>query len=281
MLLEGSKVNSALVEKIQAIERKHIRRNDAARKTGEVFSTGWVDVDRALGGGLPLGGLHEWFGVAPASANASRDQKLWRPPACVMIHFASRVLESDEPGRWAVWIGRRCLPYPAALLRKGGADRVLLQRCLFVAPRNPADRLWAIDLSLRSPAVSVVVADGSGFDMAATRRVQLVAKNHATPAFLVRPPWEQAELSAAHSRWLVGNAPAGENKTADINPAWTIELLRCKGVHWAAAANTWRLEWNRAKCTLDLSAPVADPAGTAQATSTNTNFNRRFQRLLA
>mgnify|MGYP001606158046 FL=1 len=149
-------MNSALIEKIQAIERKHIQRNDADRKTGGVFSTGWAEVDRALGGDLPLGGLHEWFGLAPASANASRDQKIWRPPVCVAIHFASRVLETGEPGRWAVWIGRRCFPYPAALLRRDGADRAFLQRSLFIAPRNQTDRLWAIDLALRSPAVSVV-----------------------------------------------------------------------------------------------------------------------------
>ncbi len=274
-------MNSALVEKIQAIERKHIRHDDAQRSTGEVFSTGWADVDRALGGGLPIGGLHEWFGLAPAPANASQDQRLWRPPLCVMIHFASRVLETGQPGCWAVWIGRRCFPYPAALLRRGGADRVFLQRSVFVAPRNPTDRLWAIDLAMRSPAVSVVVADGSGFDMAATRRIQLVAKNHTAQAFLVRPPCEQAELSAAHSRWLVRNTVAGSDKTGNTNPAWTVELLRCKGVHWAAAVNTWRLEWNRAECTLDLFTPVADPAGAAQTTSTNTNCSKRFQRLLA
>jgi hypothetical protein len=274
-------VNSALIEKIHAIERKHIRGDDAAQQTGKVLTTGWEEVDRTLGGGLPLGGLHEWFGLAPASANASRDQKLWRPPACVVIHFALRALNTGEPGRWAVWIGRRCFPYPAALLHRVGADRAFLQRSLFIAPRKPADRLWAIDLALRSPAVSVVVADGSEFDMAATRRIQLVAKNHAVPAFLVRPPWEQAELSAAHLRWLVRNVAADDNKSASANPAWTIELLRCKGVHWGTPANVWRLEWNRAECTLDLSTPVADPAGTAQTATTNTKHDERLHRLLA
>jgi protein ImuA len=152
---------------------------------------------------------------------------------------------------------------------------------LFVAPRNPADRLWAIDLALRSPAVSVVVADGGGFDMAATRRIQLVAKNHAVQAFLVRPPWEQAQLSAAHTRWLVQNATAGERKMENGNPMWTIELLRCKGVHWGTAANVWRLEWNRAECTLDLSTPVADPAGTAQTASAITKHSERHSRQIA
>lgn len=278
--MTDSTANSLLMKKIQAIERGHVRRDAEGPQTREVFSTGWNKVDQALGGGLPTGGLHEWFGLAPSSQKLSRDQKPWRPPLCVVIHLAWRVLDNDGAGRWAVWIGRRCFPYPAALLRKEGVDRILLRRSLFVAPRNATDRLWAIDLALRSPAVGVVIGDGSGFDMAATRRIQLVAKNHAVPAFLVRPPWEQSEPSAAHSRWLVRNE-AVDIHTEIQNPAWNLELLRCKGVHWEPALTRWRVEWNHAECTLNLSAPVADPAGTAYANSAIIKHGERLHRLRA
>jgi len=275
-------VHSALVEKIRAIERKHVCCDDARKQLGQVLSTGWADVDTALGGGLPRGGLHEWFGIAPALGSDQvelRNQKQWRPPVGALIHCAWCVLDTGEPGRWAVWIGRRCFPYPAALLRRGGADRLLLERSLFLAPRNPTDRLWAIDLALRSLAVGVVVADGSGFDMTATRRIQLVAKNEASQAFLVRPPWEQVELSAAYSRWLVRNVVADDDKAGATNPAWIVELLRCKGVHWKPATNIWRMEWNRADCTLRQSTSVADPAGAAQTSSSSTS--KPLSRLLA
>jgi hypothetical protein len=221
------------------------------------------------------------------------------------------VLDAGESGRWAVWIGRRCFPYPAVLVRRfgNGCEKgvshqhenlshqqhwqqaasgthspklintdLLLQRSLFVAPRSPADRLWAIDLALRSPVVSVVVADGSDLDMAATRRIQLVAKNHESQAFFIRPPWEQSEPSAAYSRWLVRNAAASHGNK-NINPVWTVELLRCKGVHWGTMANIWSLEWNRVECTLHPSSALADSAGAAPTTANAERDDRPRRRL--
>ncbi|MBI1827745.1 MAG: hypothetical protein HY287_00045 [Planctomycetes bacterium] len=265
-------MKSTLVEKIRAIERKHVGHDDSQRKTPAILSSGWAEVDTALGGGLPCG-LHEWFGLAPASANVSPDRKFWRPPLCALIHLVRRGLETAEPGRRVIWIGRKCFPYPSTLHRNAG-DRFLLQRSLFVAPRNSADRLWAIDLALRSPAVGVVIADGSGFDMAATRRIQLVASNHAAQAFLVRPPWEQCELSAAQSRWMVRNVAANADSTGSTNPVWTIELLRCKGVHWGITENIWRVEWDRAECALHLSTKVADSVGAAPSATSKRSSRR-------
>lgn len=268
-------MNPALLEKIRSIERRHVGADAPRSPSGSFLSTGWADVDAALHGGLSCGGVHEWFGVVAESAGASTNRSLWRPPVCVLIHFVWRVLDAGACRNWTVWIGRKCFPYPATLLRQQGADRALLQRSLFLAPRTPADRLWAMDLVTRSPAVGAVVADGSTLDMAATRRIQLVAKNHGKHVFLARPPWEQSELSAAQTRWLVRSAKAGEDRRMNLNPAWTIELMRCKGVHWTAADTIWRLEWNRAQCTLHLSTPLADSAGEAQ-TVEDRRPRRRF-----
>ncbi len=272
-------MNPALVEKIRAIERRRVGHGHTGQQPNEVFSAGWAEVDAALGGGLPRGGLHEWFGLAPA--DASRDStRHWRPPVGVFLHLARRAREACESSRWTVWIGRKCFPYPA-VLRRGIADQTFLQQSLFVAPRSPADRLWAVDLALRSPAVGVVVADGSDLDMAATRRVQLAAKNHASTVLFARPPWEQVEPSAAHTRWLVRNVATNDGDAGGVNPAWMIELLRCKGLHWGAAANVWRVEWDRVECTLRLSAPLADPTGAATAPSTVVRRGERIRRLPA
>ena len=302
-----------LVEKIRAIEQRHAQRGgDVIRRNpGGIQSTGWPAVDAAIGGGLACGGLHEWLGLAPCSSHsevAQRTREAWRPPVGVLIHLAWRVLDTDAGGLWSVWIGRRCFPYPGALLRREGSDRLLLERSLFVSPRQPADRLWAIDLALRSPAVGVLIADGGEFDMAATRRIQLLAKNHGVLALLVRPPWEQAELSAAQTRWLVRQESAGEPWTSvraesprrlkpaaqkvkhsasrlgatDLaNPTWSIELLRCKGVHWEQAQDFWNLEWDRAACTLHLSTALGNPAGAAQAPPVNAGRGGRLSRRLA
>jgi hypothetical protein len=86
-----------------------------------------------------------------------------------------------------------------------------------------AARLWAIDLALRCPGVDVVVADASGLDMAATRRLQLSAEAGGALGLLARPEEELTELSAAATRWLVREQPSPGS-----NPRWQIQLLRCK-----------------------------------------------------
>jgi protein ImuA len=155
-------------------------------------------------------GVHEWFGVAHAAHG-------WAPPLGILLHLALRSLEGG-PG-CVVWIGRRCWPYPHVLNGAG------LQRSIFVDPPDGASRLWTIDLAARCPGVAAVVADGSGLDMAATRRLQLASEAGSALVLCARPPNEVDHLSAATTRWLVRCAPA-----ADRAPRWIVELLRCKGV---------------------------------------------------
>lgn len=245
-----------------------------------VVSTGWASVDAAIGGGLACGGLHEWLGMESASGEtAASGVGAWRPPLGVFIHLAWRALAAHEAGLWTVWIGRKCFPYPAAMPRGADGDRSLLERSLFVAPRTLGDRLWAMDVALRSSAVGTVVGDGSALDMAATRRLQLAAKQHGTLVLIARPAWERGLLSAAQTRWLVRYAPPeiradGESssgvkgsrvRTEGPNPRWTVELLRCKGMHVQGAEGCWPLEWDRAACTLNLSARVVIGTGEASA----------------
>jgi hypothetical protein len=259
------------------------------------LTTGWSAIDATLAGGLRRDALHEWFGPTPpasdpappaateqsrpATAPAARAPRTrWRPPTCVLVHLAHRALDTDRQPGWVVWVGRRCFPYPHALVRGLTAeshaadahddpktpDGRLLERSLFVAVRTADHRLLAADLALRSPAISSVIADGSGFSMAATRRLQLLAQRHQTPALLVRPPAEQAELSAAHSRWLLRWEPATDPPPR-AQPRWQVELLRCKGVPLERLGGPWLLEWNGDTGALNLPAPLGRPARSTQA----------------
>lgn len=272
-----------LVEKIRDIEAKFadfVATADACgrERTDRLTTTGWSRIDAMLGGGLPDSGLHEWFGVAAASSaptsqapggGSRRDavRGRWMPPVCIVVHLAWRAMDRCVTPRWAVWIGRRTFPYPRAMVR---GDMRLLDRSIFVAPRDRDARLWAADLALRSPATALVIADGSEFNMAATRRLHLAARREHKWLLLIRPPWECGELSAAHSRWLV-RWPGMESVSADesssscrrINPRWIVELLRCKGVQPERERPTWMLEWHRGKGVVDLSAPLAGAAGEA------------------
>ncbi|MEZ6015570.1 MAG: hypothetical protein R3F49_10680 [Planctomycetota bacterium] len=67
-----------------------------------------------------------------------------------------------------------------------------------------------------------MVADASGFDMAATRRLALAANTGEALALLARPPHEAGALSAAATRWQVTRA--GDS----LAPRWRLTLLRAK-----------------------------------------------------
>jgi protein ImuA len=196
-------------------------------------------------------GVHEWFGVAHAAHN-------WAPPLGILLHLALRSLEGS-PG-CVVWIGRRCWPYPHVL------NGVGLRRSIFVDPPDGASRLWTIDLAARCPGVAAVVADGSGLDMAATRRLQLASEAGSALVLCARPPNEVDHLSAAATRWLVRCAPA-----TDKVPRWIVELLRCKGVQPESEVLR-TMEWKGAQggvvvhaALVDRSDPAEQPQADARA----------------
>jgi hypothetical protein len=256
------------VATIQELRKKLGGISVARAGSDEVLKTGWPAVDAALGGGLLAGALHEWIGVAPPEQNRPTDgddrralSRTWSPPLCVLVHLAWQALLASSQPRWTVWVGQRCFPYPSVLVRDRGADRRLLDRSLFITPHNAESRLWAADIALRSPSVGAVIADGNTFSMAATRRIQLLAKEHRTLALMVRPFWEQGELSAAHSRWHIRwQGPVATLRKTSCNPQWSVRLLRYKGAQSKNIHDRWTLEWDSGAGALNLSTEVAHPA---------------------
>jgi protein ImuA len=188
-------------------------------------------------------------------AHAARS---WTPPLGILLHLALRSLESASG--CLAWIGRRCWPYPHVLSSAG------LQRSIFVDPPDGASRLWTIDLAARCPGVAAVVADGSGLDMAATRRLQLAAEAGSALVLCARPPNEVDRLSAAATRWRVRCAPAPGKA-----PRWIVELLRCKGVQPDSEVLR-TVEWKGAQggvvvhaALVDRSDPAEQPQAGARA----------------
>ncbi len=202
-----------------------------------VVPTGWGSIGV---GGLAAGAIHEWFGAGEPDGS-------WDPPLSILVHLAWRALEeAEERGRGGrvLWIGRRGWPYPRALVgdhgvraseaglelgrleegERPGDPELLLRRSVLVDAETAARRTWALDLALRCPSVTAVVADASGLDMAATRRLQLAAEAGGGLGLLARPPREERELSAASTRWRVRRA---RSESAG-GPRWTLAMLRCK-----------------------------------------------------
>lgn len=212
--------------------------------------TGWPRADAAVGG-LARGAVHEWLGPS--------EEREWSPPLAILVHLVWRAAAGGGArGGRVLWIGRRVWPYPRAMVRdfevreraelaaapltleleldraarSDGAD-LLLARSLLVDPSRPASRLWAIETALRCPSVGAVVADGSGLDMAATRRLQLAAEGGRSIGLIARPAREAGALSAAATRWRVGRPQPREDAAG---PRWVLELSRCKGRSWAGSS---------------------------------------------
>lgn len=205
---------------------------------------------------LVRGAVHEWIGLAEnAEAAIEPRGRNWTPPLCILSHLAWQALADGNEGP-VLWIGRRCWPYPRTLIRRRGHHPLLLQRSVFVDARDDGQRLWAIDLAARCPAIAAVVADAARFDIAATRRLQLAARAGTGLVLLARPPWERNHLSAAKTRWLVRRG------VCDRKPQWGVELLRCKGMRpMADAPPSWVVEWDGEKDAVVVSADVVRRSG--------------------
>lgn len=195
---------------------------------------------RCLGDLALSGGLHEWFADGGLQAKGFT---AWLPPMAVLAGLAWDTIEAD-PRRRVFWVGRRCWPYPPALIRRGSssADRRLLDASVFIDPASKQERIWAIELAARCVGVAVVVADGRGLTMAESRRLQLAAsgggQRASIPVLLTRPAWERRELSAARTRWCVTpRAITGMSEKG--RQGWSVELLHCKGMQPAGSARCW------------------------------------------
>lgn len=219
---------SQLRSAVQAIEQRGLEAFDPDHPP---LATDWAVLHRQV--------LHEWF--APAG-----------PPLCLLADLGWRAI-----GRgYGFWVGRACWPHPQTLIV--GADRRTLERSFFIDPTD-AQRLWAIDLVLRSNAASVVVADVNGLDLAATRRLQLAAESGRALALVTRSMRELGVPSSAAYRWLVQPIVSPTDQ-----PRWEVKLLRCKDARSAIQTGwTGQLEYRDGQGLVCLPAGLADPVATA------------------
>jgi hypothetical protein len=271
---DSSQVLAELSRMIQSVE------DQTVPSTTQSIATGWNDVDQALSGGgtlleggLRLGVLHEIYGPLPADPLLASDGPLAAPkpakvivqgkshrlvrqrdlltgqagfpPLCTLIHLA-RQAATQVRGE-TMWIGRRCWPSAQILSATG-----LLDRSLFVDAVKPSDRLWAIEVAMRSGEAAAVIGDAEGFNISATRRLELAARESQALTLLARPGEERAAPSAATTRWAVYR-----RRSSSTHPAWTLELLRCKGRPLPQNVR-WLLEWDCVQNAVIIPAAVVD-----------------------
>ncbi len=217
------------------------------------YPLGLPALDRALGGGLATGCLHEVIGMAGDGAATG---------------FVAALAAGVAGGRGAIlW----CLPRPDLYgpgLAAAGLDPA---RLILATTERAADGLWAMEEGARCGALAAVVGEVDRLSLTAARRLQLASETGGVTAFLLRTgvPADGAAAVAA-TRWRITAAPSGRGFGV---PALAGSALAGRRNCCAAAAagpgpgpSTWQEgAWRHAAGDLAMAAPVRDGPVAAQA----------------
>jgi hypothetical protein len=202
------------------------------RRDPEIVSSGCSALDRLLPrGGFQRGGLVEWLSPSAGCGAGTlawiaarqacrqggalvvldRGQTFYPPAAfCQCGSLAPRVTSSDS---------RSESPTLASSDSQGESAALILLR-----PENPDDELWAVEQSLRCPAVAAVWGLLGEIDAQAFRRLQLAAEAAGCLGLLMRPASARGQPAWSDVQLFVEPqaAPAG---------GWRlqVEVVRCRG----------------------------------------------------
>jgi protein ImuA len=187
---------------------------------------GMPEVDRALGGGLACGALHEVSALSEAHLPAATGfvAGAVKQSSCPALCRASTSLRPvskgdvdgrDKPGpdkrKTIVWLAEDMgLAESGALYGPGLLDSgIAPERLLTVDVAHRRDLLWAVEETLRCRSVRLVIGEmrAGAIDTIAVRRLSLAAAESGALAILLRaaPP---EDASTAATRWIVGAAPS-------------------------------------------------------------------------
>lgn len=234
----------ALRAEIRAIERGGAV---AAARPVLPFGIGAVD-ERLAGGGLAPA-LHEAAAASPAPGDECA-------ATLFLAALAVRFTMAGGEGGQILWaVTRRDLFAPGLAQAGLSPERVLYASC-----RDDAEMLAVMEEGVRHGSLAAVIGEAGRADMAATRRLQLVAEESGTPAFLLRR-WKKAAAdplgapSAACTRWRIGCAPSAPLPFSGLGRArWQVDLARQRG----GPPFSWLLEAPDAEARLALPAPAGD-----------------------
>ncbi|MEM0985132.1 MAG: hypothetical protein AAGJ32_02700 [Pseudomonadota bacterium] len=126
-------------------------------------------------------------------------------------------------------------------------------RLMVITARKTADALWAIEEAMKSHAAGLVLAEISGLDFTASRRLALASETHGAAAVLVLPHTLEG-ASAATTRWRVSALPSAPNSLAPEQLGalrWQAVLERARNAPFAIG-RSHGLEFNHETLSLDL-----------------------------
>ena len=196
--------------------------NERTVGNSDMVSGGAAVIDRILpAGGYRKGILIDWIA----------------PTGCAADFLSMKVAKEAASHGGAIVIidpDRQFFPVAAAAMGLPMEQLIVLQSSSQPgAGAIDHDLLWAIDQSLRCPAVAAVWGPLPKIDDRWSRRFQLSAESSGCLGLFVRPFSVARQPSWAEVQWLV--SPAGEISgaaTADPNLFFTrLQMVRCRGSH--------------------------------------------------
>lgn len=206
---------------------------------------------RLAGGGLATAALHELTG----SSSSLNDD------AAATLFTAGIVARRAGESGTVLWALTRRDLFAPALSQSGLApDQLIYAEC-----RRDEDVLAVMEEGLRHGSLAAVVGEVGRVSMTATRRLQLVAEENGTTAFMLRR-WRRSGEDpltvplAAATRWRIGCVPSRQLPTAGIaRPRWHIELVRQRG----GPPHNWIMEGTDEAGRLALPAGPSDRSAAA------------------
>ena len=219
---------------------------------------GVASLDRALGGGLAKGALHEIGPSAPRDGGAATG-----------FAAALAVLALRE-GRQAIWIRSDFIAAEAGELYGPGLAlmRLSLQHLVVLEVPRARDGLWAMEEALQCRAAGAVVTElmGEDADLTATRRLALAAGAGGGLGLILRHrPCRAA--NAAMTRWEVASAGGERDRFGGLGPTtFALSLVKNR----RGRTGQWRLSWDHHACAFATSLSLPVTASTRDGSARDT-----------
>jgi protein ImuA len=192
---------------------------EPAKSPGGRLKFGDPRVDGCLGGGLPLGQVHE-IGAAGLEAET----------AALPTGFIAALLARIARTRPVFWIASVNDLHPPGLLSYGLDPN----RLVLVRPAKDVETLAAMEVALREGVAAAVVGEVGQFDRTASRRLQLACLRHGSTGFVLRRRWPNhktadRETSVAVTRWHLTPIPSAKDGKEPGLPRWHVALTHARG----------------------------------------------------
>lgn len=258
---DNEAVLQALRKKIGALEADGKRFEPPARlrprEAGSRQNAPFWRVTSGGGNGDPVAR----FRLRPGLHEVRPEAYLDAPLAFAFAALWLAGLEADRPLVWIRRAGDPKLDFGAPCPDGLAARGIDPARLVAVAPKKPADALWAMEESLKAGALVLGEAGGmAACDLTATKRLHQAALCKAGTILLLRAH-DAAGTSAALTRWRVAplaSAPASHKGAGGLAGPGSLQLRAVLERQRGGAPEKFELEWMHDPFRRAQPAPLAD-----------------------